>query len=156
MRVRVATIGLLAGLLASGISGCTSARDTLGTNSSPCFKALAVASGAVEHRGKLLGIRLLRATQVSGHPRLDALVASRAPHQKELCVAAFEDSYRPDQVKRFFGTPPTSASAKVAVAVVSFPQNQLVGTILLQRVPLPFRHEVLRAPPAPAGPSPVT
>jgi len=146
IRVRMATAALMAGLSAAALSGCTSPRNTLGTNSSPCFKALAVASGAVEHRGKLLGIRLLRAGQLTKRRRLEALLAARAPHQKRLCVAAYQDSYRVDKVQRFYGTAPASGIGKVAIAVVSFPQNRLIGTLLLQRVPLPFRHVVLRAP----------
>jgi hypothetical protein len=143
----VATVGLLAALLAGGLSGCTSPRNTLGTNSSPCFKALAVASGAVEHRGKLVGIRLLRRDQLPKRHRLQALLSSRAPDQKQLCVAAFEGRYRLGQVRRVYGTAPDSGIGKVAIVVVSFPQNKLVGTLLLLRVPLPVRHEVLRAPP---------
>jgi hypothetical protein len=140
-RARMAVVGLLAGLASGGLSGCTSPRNTLGTNSSPCFKALPVGTEAVEHQGKLVGVRLLGTRQLVNRPRLDALLDARAPNQKTVCVVAFEDSFHPHQVKDLYGAPPASGTGKVAVVVVSFPQNHLVGTLLLARLPLPFRHE---------------
>ena len=48
--------------LAVALSGCTSARDTLGTNASPCFEALAVGEDAVHARGTFAGVHLISLT----------------------------------------------------------------------------------------------
>jgi len=137
--------------VAAASSACTSARNTLGTNSSPCYTAIPVAANAVHHRGRFLGVRLLSARQASTRRRLDALLDARAPKVKTVCVVAYGGSYRLSQVKRPFGMPPPSGTGAVAIVVVSSPHNRLIGTVVLRRVPLPFRHEVIgplhRAPP---------
>lgn len=143
----MAALGLV-GVLA----GCTSARNTLGTSSSPCYKAIPVAADAVHDRGTLVGIRLFSARQVSGYHHLDALLDARAQGVKAACVAAYHGTYRHDQVKEPYGIPPASGTGPIALVMVSYPQNKLIGTIVLSRVPLPLRHEVLRRPPVRARP----
>lgn len=126
----------------AALAGCTSPRNTLGTNSSPCYKAIPVAAGAVGHHGTFVGIRLLSSRQVSTKSRLDQLLDARAPGEKNVCVAAYHGTFRQDEVERPFGNGPASGSGPIALVVVSSPQNRLIGTIVLARVPLPLRHEV--------------
>lgn len=148
-------------VVVAALAGCTSARNTLGTNSSVCFRAIPVAAGAVGHRGTLVGIRLLGTRQLKKHGHLAALLAARAPRVKSVCVAAYHGTYRQDQVTDPFGKGPPSGSGPIAIVVVSTPQNRLIGTVVLAKVPLPLRHEVLGAlprsgssgtGPEPAGP----
>jgi hypothetical protein len=138
----LALLGALLCLAAGALAGCTSARNTLGTNSSPCYKAVPVAAGAVGHHGTFVGIRLLGARQVSAKPRLDALLDTRAPGVRNVCVAAYRGRFRPDEVERPFGPAPPGGSGPIAIVVVSSPQNRLIGTIVLARLPLRLRHEV--------------
>jgi len=154
---RVAGVAVSCAAVAVAASACTSARNTLGTNSSPCYTAIPVGADAVHHRGHFLGIRLLSARQASTKRRLDALLDARAPKVKTVCVVAYEGTYSLSQVEKPFGTAPPTGTGPVAVAVVSLPRNRLIGTLVLQRVPLTFRHEVLgplrREGPAPTGPA---
>lgn len=124
------------------VSACTTPRNTLGTNSSPCFKALPVASEAVGDRGTLVGARLESTSSL--HRRLHALLAARDPTVKTVCVVAFHGRFRVDQVKLPYGPPPPNGSGIFAVVVVSVPRNALIGTVVLATAPLPLRHVVLR------------
>jgi hypothetical protein len=133
-------------------AGCTSPRNTLGTNSSPCFRAIPVATDAVADRGTLVGARLESVSSL--HQRLHALLDARAPTVKTVCVVAFRGRFRVDQVRRPYGPAPATGSGLFAIVVVSVPHNQLVGTIVLAKAPLPLRHVVLgplQRDPAPAG-----
>ena len=154
---RIAGVAVSCAAAAVATSACTSARNTLGTNSSPCYTAIPVAADAVHHRGHFLGIRLLSARQASTKRRLDALLEARAPKVKTVCVVAYEGTYSLSQVEEPFGTAPPAGTGPVAIAVVSLSRNRLIGTIVLRRVPLAFRHEVLgplrRQRPPPTGPA---
>jgi hypothetical protein len=135
-----------------GTAACISPRNTLGTNSSPCFRAIPVASEAVQDRGKLVGARLLGVRSL--HRRLEALLVARAPTVKTVCVVAFHGRYRIDQVQRPFGPAPVNGTGIYAIVAVSVPQNRLIGTVVLSFTPLPLRHEVLRPPPGAGPPHP--
>ncbi|HAM03031.1 MAG TPA: hypothetical protein DCQ30_12520, partial [Acidimicrobiaceae bacterium] len=87
-------------------AGCTSPRNTLGTNSSQCYRAIPVATDAVGDRGSLVGARLESVGSL--HTRLHALLDARAPAVKTVCVVAFRGHFRTDQVKRPYGPPPES------------------------------------------------
>lgn len=138
--------------LSATLAGCTAARNTLGTTSSPCFRAVAVASSAVEHRGTLAGVRLLGTKELAKRRRLEALLSARAGHNvRNVCLVAFHGQFRLDQVHNVFGHGPRTGVGTYAVVAVSTPQNKLLGTLVLSHVPLPFRHEVLRHPPPASG-----
>lgn len=140
-RVGAAALALLGALLGAG---CTSARNTLGTSSSPCFRAVAVATDAVEDRGALAGVRLLGARDLEKRPRLRDALATRAGHAvKNVCAVAFTGQYRTTDVHDPIGHGPGGGVGTIAVALVSYPQDHLLGTLVLKSVPLPFRHEVL-------------
>lgn len=143
--IGVGALALLGGLLGAG---CTAARNTLGTNSSPCFRAVAVATDAVEDRGTLAGVRLLGTRDLDRRPRLRDELSTRAGHAvKSVCAVAFTGQYRTTDVRDPLGAAPAGGTGTIAVALVSYPQDHLLGTLVLSKVPLPFRHEVLGRPP---------
>jgi hypothetical protein len=136
------------------LGGCTSARNTLGTSSSPCFRAVPVASEAVNDRGTLAGIRLVGQKEIDSRRRLRELVQGVAgPAVHNVCVVSFHGQFRLDQVKKPFGTAPPGGSGPVALVVVSTPQNQLLGTLVVTHEPLPLRHNVLGPLPSRASPT---
>lgn len=129
---------------ASGVvSGCVSPRNTLGTNSSPCFRAVPVASEAVHDRGTLAGVRLVGARELDRYTKLRDDLAMRVGHAlRSVCVVSFHGDYRLDDVDKPLGHGPASGSGPVALVFVTIPQNMLVGTAVLEHEPLPIRHEV--------------
>ena len=135
------------------LSACTAPRNTLGTNSSPCFKAVPVATDAVHDRGKLSGVRLLKSKDLDRRPHFRSLLEARAGTRvTTVCVVSFQGQYTLAQVERPFGRSPAGGGGPVALVVVSTPANRLLGTLVLSHVPLPLRHEVLRGPPVRAPP----
>ena len=70
----------------SGLSGCTAARDTLGTNSSPCFHALAIAADAVHDRGVFAGVRLVSASSLAKIHRVEAVAKARSTTPCTTCA----------------------------------------------------------------------
>ncbi|HLX87960.1 MAG TPA: hypothetical protein VKR22_05850 [Acidimicrobiales bacterium] len=137
--------GLAALAVASvALSGCVSPRNALGTTSSQCYRAVPVASEAVHDRGRLAGVRLVGQKELDRHPRMIDLLTSRVGGQvHQVCVISFHGQFRLDGVERPAGPAPSGGSGPVAVVVVSVPQNRLVATFVVEREPLPLRHEVL-------------
>jgi hypothetical protein len=137
---------VLAGVALSGLvtaAGCVSPRNTLGTNSSPCYRAVPVATDAVHDRGQLAGVRLVGARELDRYQHLRDVLVARAGHPlSQVCVVSFHGDFRPDDVAGFVGEKPEGGSGPVAVVVVTTPQNHLVGTFVLLREPLPLRHEI--------------
>jgi hypothetical protein len=128
---------------AGTLPACVSPRNTLGTSSSPCFRAVAVATDAVHDRGRLAGVRLVGARELDRHRRLRDLLASRVGRAlQNVCVVSFHGTFRPDQVEHPLGKPPASGSGPVALVVVAYPQNSVIGTFVVTTEPLPIRHEV--------------
>lgn len=141
-QLRVAFGGLA--LLGALGAGCTAARNTLGTSSGPCFRAVSVATDAVKDRGTLAGVRMLGARDLEKRPRLREVLSTRAGHDvKNVCAVAFSGQFRTADVHDSIGRGPAGGVGKIAVALVSYPEDHLLGTIVLSSVPLPFRHEVL-------------
>lgn len=155
------TVGLCRRLMVSlmvvaavGLSACTAPRNTLGTSSSQCFRAVPVASEAVKDRGKLTGVRLYRTRDLERHPHLREDLSSRAGGRiSAVCAIAFSGTFRLDQVEKPLGHGPAGGSGSFALVLVSTPQNQLLGTVVLTQLPLPLRHELLRASPRVGAPA---
>jgi len=142
---RFAAIALVAvgSIVMSTLAGCTSARDTLGTNASPCFQALAVAEDAVNGKGQFAGVHLLSLVDVGADLRLRAELAARAAslvHQ--ICVVSYRGTFRVGQVARPLGPPPAGGIGHYAIVLVSKPQNKLLGTVVRRTQPLRFGHPV--------------
>ena len=140
---RVGVVAAIA-LGSSWLSGCTAARDTLGTNSSPCFHALALAADAVHDRGVFTGVRLVSDTTLAKLHRVEAVIKHRSSTPlHNVCLVAYRGSYRPSQVQRVAGKVPASGVGHFAVVVVSTPQNDLLATFVLEKEPVRFRHLAL-------------
>ncbi len=139
-RRALATLG--AAVLSAVLSGCVSPRNTLGTSSSPCYRAVPVASEAVHDRGRLAGVRLVGVRELDRHPRLRDLLVQRVGFPlHSVCVVSFHGQFRLDQVASTLGHAPHGGSGRVAIVVVTNPQNTLVGTFVMTREPLRLRHE---------------
>jgi len=134
-----AVCGILGALLFAGfLSGCTSARSSLGTTDSSCFQALPTASQAVRHHGHFVGIHLFTlATLAKVAPRLvDDLLDKQTTKATRVCVAAYEGNFTSAEVVKPLGR----SSGKLAVAVVNASNEQLLGTDIIKRPPLHFGH----------------
>jgi hypothetical protein len=137
-------IAVAVALGSSWLSGCTSARDTLGTNSSPCFHALALAADAVHDRGVFTGVRLVSDTTLAKLHRVEAVLKRRSSTPlHNVCLVAYKGDYRPGQVERMAGKVPASGVGHFAIVVVSTPQNDLLATFVLEKEPVRFRHLAL-------------
>ncbi|HUY64039.1 MAG TPA: hypothetical protein VMV14_05930 [Acidimicrobiales bacterium] len=143
LRPAVAAVAL--SLAALALSACVSPRNTLGTSSSLCYRALPVASEAVHDRGTLAGIRLVSPKEIGRHHRLLQVLDQRTGGTLgNVCVVSFRGQFRQSQVQRPLGSGPAGGTGQFAIVIVSSPGNGLLGTFVLTRVPLPLRHEVLR------------
>jgi hypothetical protein len=152
-RVRVVVASLAAIAALGAASGCTAARDTLGTNSSPCFRALAIAKDAVHDRGTFAGVRLENASALKTLKHGGQVLKARSTTPlHSLCVVSYRGSFRTTEVSRPAGRAPTSGVGHFAIVVISTPQNKLLATFVLEREPVRFRHIALGVPrPVPPG-----
>jgi hypothetical protein len=149
--MRFATVGRFRRLLivvvavgVSCVSGCTAARDTLGTNSSPCFHALAKAADAVNDRGVFSGVRLVSASSLAKVPHMEAVLEARSSTPlHSVCLVAYRGNFRLSQVSRPAGKAPKSGVGHFAIVAVSTPQNELLATLVLEKEPVRFRHLAL-------------
>jgi len=120
-----------AALLAAAMTACGGPRNSLNTDASVCFRALAVANGAVHHKGKLVGVRRVSARRLSDEmPRVSA--AGRAP----VCLIAFQSDYRAGEVVD--AQPPVAG--RFAVVAVTSGTPTLLGARVTNRLPLRFHH----------------
>jgi hypothetical protein len=131
--------GMLGALLLAGVmSGCTSARSSLGTTDSACYESLPTAAQAVMGHGHFVGIHLFTKTQLTKMaPRLvDDLADKFKTTATRVCVAAYEGTFTSADVAKPLG----HASGKLAVVVVNAANHQLLGTDIIKRAPLRFGH----------------
>jgi hypothetical protein len=120
------------------MSGCTSARSTLGTTDSSCYKSLPTALQAVRGHGHFVGIHLYTLSKFAKiAPRLvDDLGGQHITKATRVCVAAYEGTYTSSDVSKPLGR----ASGKLAVVVVNAANQHLLGTAIIKRPPLHFGH----------------
>jgi len=139
--------------LCSVVAGCTSARNALGTNSSPCFLALPVAKDAVHGRGTFGGVRIDTAKDLAKHVHLLRVLTARAGGKlHDVCVVEYRGSYRLDQVQRPIGRAPDDGVGRYAIVVVSRTSNLLLGTFVRSTLPVRFRHLATGQMQAPRAP----
>jgi hypothetical protein len=130
-------------LLAVVLVGCTSDRDTLGTNASQCFEALPVAHDAVHGRGTFAGVRLVSLSSFSADTRLRSYLSElTAAKVHDVCVISYRGTYTTKDVEKPLGLPPPGGVGHYAIVVVSKPQGRLVGTVVRLTQPLRFGHPV--------------
>jgi hypothetical protein len=135
----VTLVSMLVGcaLAACLLAGCTSARSDLGTSDSSCYLALPSASKAVGPHSRLLGVHLFTLDVLHREaPRLFKSLSPERPSQQRVCVLAFMGAFTTKSVSKPLGRP----AGPVAVVVLKTPSNQLLGTVILRRLPLRFGH----------------
>jgi hypothetical protein len=140
---RPLALALSIAVAAAGVAACGAGRETLGTNTSPCFLALPAAKKAVEGRGSLAGVRLVDVSKLPPGDRAlrELLDQLPIPSSREVCLVAFTGSYTAAQVELPFGPVPASGVGRFAIAVVTIPKAMLLGTFVVRHEPLSFRRE---------------
>jgi hypothetical protein len=134
---RVGVWACAALLGASVFAGCTSARSGLGTTDESCYLALPTASKAVGGHGHLTGIRKYRVADMKTlAPRLYNYLADQAPRSQVICLAGYTGNFSKTMVEKPIGR----ATGKLAVVVVTSPQNKVLGTLILKKLPVRFQH----------------
>lgn len=134
------TVGLLLGVV---LAGCTSDRDTLGTNASQCFEALPVAHDAVHGRGTFAGVRLVSLSSLSDDVHQQHHLSELAgPKVHAVCVVSYRGTFTTKDVEKPVGRAPAGGVGHYAIVIVSQPQGRLVGTVVRLTQPLRFGHPV--------------
>jgi len=129
MRRTIVTV-LLAAAVAS-LAACMP-RNSLGTSSMACIKAIPVAATEVHHKGKPEGVRTVRAANlVKRIPQVSPL------GRENVCLVAFNDDFQPGDVTHAT----VQRAGRYALVVVDSHQNVVVAFVLDQ-LPLRFRHQV--------------
>jgi hypothetical protein len=129
MRLRRLRPVVVAFICSALIGGCAQPRNSLGTGSGPCFRALPVAAQMVHHKGKLIGVRRAGAEQRS---RTGAVRPARG---RGVCLVAFRGHFGPTTVDK----PVNQERGDYAVAVVAVSGNRPLRTIVTSQ-PVRFRH----------------
>ena len=137
-RSRVALAGLALTLSATVLTGCTSARTNQGTADESCYLALPTAQKAVGGKGHLAGVRKVSLNTLRGMaPRLYGHLSDDVPGHQAVCLAAYRGHFTQDEVQKPLGR----QSGPLAVAVVTTPGNKVLGTLILNRIPVRFQHQ---------------
>ncbi|MHB1923858.1 MAG: hypothetical protein ACYCSJ_04155 [Acidimicrobiales bacterium] len=130
---RRAAAGVLALALPLSLVGCSARGASLGTTSSLCFHALPAAAAAVHDRGSLLGVRLVVASRLRRR-----VPAAAALGDTKLCMVAYKGTFVPGDVSKPLG----GHGGDFAVVGVNQAGTEVLGTLLLNHLPLAFRHNV--------------
>lgn len=130
--------GLVGCLLLVGVlSGCTTARNNLGTTDSSCYLALPTAAKAVGQHGHLVGVRGFTLGQLHREqPRIFGELSTKLPASQHVCVVAYTGTFARTSVSRPLGRP----SGHLAVVVATFPSNHLLGTFIFRHLTMRFGH----------------
>ena len=124
-------------LAASVFAGCSSARSNLGTTDESCYLQLPTAAKAVGPHAHLAGVRKFTVASLKPFaPRMYAHLSGVVPKGQSVCLAAYTGHFTASSVQKPHGR----SSGKLAVAVVTSPGNKLLGTVILNRVPVRFQH----------------
>ena len=129
----------VAGLVvaASLLTACSAARTGQGTTDESCYLALPTAAKAIGGHGHLHGVRKFTLSGLhSVAPRLYTRLADDIPKGQNVCLAAYTGHFTASSVSKPLGRP----AGTLAVAVVTTPGNQLLGTLILTKIPVRFQH----------------
>ena len=135
---------LAAGLLALVLASGTSPRNALGTNSSPCFRALAIAPTAVHHLGRFAGVRYLSAKYLvkaiaNASDDAKSLPAAVKANTEAVCAVEYLGPFvATDLAKRW---PPTRHRGRYAVVVLVARTDKLLVTVLFNREAVRFEKD---------------
>ncbi len=134
-RVGAAVAGLA--LAGSALVGCSAARTDVGTTDETCYIALPTAAHAVGPGAHFVGIRKYEMSSLKGiAPRLYAQMAKTVPAKQAVCIAAYTGHFSSYTVVKPLGRP----VGTLAVAVIKTPGNELLGTLILTKLPVRFQH----------------
>jgi hypothetical protein len=132
----VGAAGMAVAVLAIGLAGCTAPRNALGTSSSQCFRALAVAPAALHHEGRFAGVRYLSAANVAkaieastGEGR--GLPAAIKANSAAVCAVRYRGSFTASGLAAEW--PPGRRGGTLAVVVLVARSEKLLTTVLLDR-----------------------
>jgi hypothetical protein len=130
-----------AALVVAGLSltGCTSARSSLGTSDDSCYLALPTAAQAIGtgSHGHMVGLREFTVKGLKGTaPHLYKSLSGSAPASQSICVVAYTGHFQSGDVTNPQGHP----TGTFAVVVATSPANKVLGTFIFERVPLHFGH----------------
>jgi hypothetical protein len=129
--MRRTIVSLLLAAALSSLVACMP-RNSLGTSSTACIKAIQVAAAEVHHKGNPEGVRTVRA----------ASVAKRIPEvaplgRQDVCLVAFSDDFQPGDVTHA----KVQRAGRYALVCVDSRQRVVVSFVV-DRLPLRFRHQV--------------
>ncbi len=127
--------------VATGLTACTAVRDDLGTANGPCYIALPAATAAVHGEGRLDGVRLVSISSLDRSRFLYRTATAARGRGRRVCLVAFRGSFAASRVTKPRGHP----SGKLAIVVLDYPENRLLGTVILRHVPVRFGHSHLGA-----------
>ncbi|MGD0894600.1 MAG: hypothetical protein ABSA08_01055 [Acidimicrobiales bacterium] len=140
-RLTAASLAVVASL---GIAACTSPRNALGPNESPCFRVLAVARAAVNDTGHFAGVRYLSSRDLTAalrdmktSPRLRFTIPAALQRQRSaVCAVAYWGSFSTSGVA--LGWPPDRHDDPLAIVVVRVRDVRVLVTFVLSKPPLRF------------------
>ena len=131
-----ATVAGLA-LAGSVLAGCSAARTDVGTTDETCYLALPTAAHAVGPGAHFVGIRKYEMSSLKGvAPKLYARMIKTVAPKQAVCIAAYTGHFSSDTVVKPLGRP----VGTLAVAVIKTPGNELLGTLILTKIPVRFQH----------------
>lgn len=125
--------GLLAVVAGLALSACSARGANLGTTSSPCFHALPAAAQAAGPGSHFLGVRLVPASRL-----VRRIPAAATLGKVKVCVAAYKGTYSAGQLVHSLN----DQSGTYAIVIVKENGSAVLGTAILRRLPLAFRHTV--------------
>jgi hypothetical protein len=124
-------------LAGSLLTSCSAARTGLGTADESCYLALPTAAKAVGGHAHLAGVRRYTLTSLrSLAPRLYRALSSDVSTKQSVCLAAYTGHFTQSTVDKGMGR----EEGPLAVAVVTSPGNELLGTLILYKIPVRFQH----------------
>jgi hypothetical protein len=135
---RWAALPVAAVLLAVGLAACSSVRSDLGTTNGPCYVALPAASAAVHGQGHLAGVRLVTVSSLRHVPVIYPVAATMRAGRRvtHVCLVAFTGHFTSGTVDEPHGRP----MGHLAVVVLEYQGNELLGTVVFAHPPLRFGH----------------
>jgi hypothetical protein len=134
---RVARRVMGALLTVGALSGCVSARNSLGTSDSPCYLDLPAAARAVGGHGHFLGIHLFSLAKLGAlAPHLTENLSDAKSTAAHVCVAAYEGTFTASQVAKPLGR----SHGHLAVVVVDSSNQRLLATVIIAKPPIQFGH----------------
>jgi hypothetical protein len=141
-RACLAALALWCGI---AVSSCTSARNTLGTHVSACFRVLPEAEQAVGDEGQYKGVHFepVRNLLLDLHKQHLGAAADNPPASIEraehfpVCLVEYEGAYLLTLLED--GWSPSGAfTGSYAIVVIRQSNSQVVATVLLQHEPERF------------------